>query len=81
MENYIKGRDYKILIYAKEDRESYNAAIKALAETKTMSGWDRVQGVTILKDCRIPDLYHGEDLAIIMERDNGNGEYSIKIMS
>lgn len=49
MENYIKARDYKILIYAKEDRESYNAAIKALTEAKTMSGWDRVQGVTILK--------------------------------
>lgn len=46
-----------------------------------MSRWDRVQGVTIHKDCRIPDLYHGDDLAIIMERDNGNGEYSIKIMS
>ena len=46
-----------------------------------MCGWDRVQGVTIHKDCRIPDLYHGDDLAIIMERDNGNGEYSIKIMS
>lgn len=76
-----KARDYKILIYDKEDRESYNAAIKALTEAKKMSGWDRVQGVTILKDCRIPDLYHGDDLAIIMERDNGKGEYSIKIMS
>lgn len=81
MEGYIKARDYKILIYDKEDRESYNAAIKALTEAKKMSGWDRVQGVTILKDCRIPDLYHVDDLAIIMERDNGKGEYSIKIMS
>lgn len=52
-----------------------------MTEAKKMSGWDRVQGVTILKDCRIPDLYHGDDLAIIMERDNGKGEYSIKIMS
>jgi hypothetical protein len=69
------------LIYDKEDRESYRAAINALTEAKKMSGWDRVQGVTIHKDCRIPDLYHGDDLAIIMERDNGNGEYSIKIMS
>lgn len=46
-----------------------------------MSGWDRVQGVTIHKDCRIPSLYHGEDLAIVMERDNGSGQYSIRIMS
>ena len=81
MEDFIKARDYKILIYIKEDREKYNAAIKALTETKKESGWDRVQGVTILKDCRIPSLYHGEDLAIIMERDNGAGQYSIKIMS
>ena len=71
MERYIKARDYKILIYDKEDRESYRAAINALTEAKKMSGWDRVQGVTIHKDCRIPDLYHGDDLAIIMERDNG----------
>ena len=81
MEDFIKARDYKILIYSKEDREKYNAAIKALTETKKESGWDRVHGVTILKDCRIPSLYHGEDLAIIMERDNGAGQYSIKIMS
>lgn len=54
---------------------------KALTETKKMSGWDRVQGVTIHKDCRIPSLYHGEDLAIVMERDNGSGQYSIRIMS
>lgn len=81
MEDFIKEKDYKILIYSKEDREKYNAAIKALTETKKESGWDRVQGVTILKDCRIPSLYHGEDLAVIMERDNGAGQYSIKIMS
>lgn len=81
MENFIKKHDYKILIYSKEDRNSYSAAIKALTETKAVSGWDRVQGVTICKDCRIPDIYHGDDLAIIMERDNGSGEYSIKIMS
>lgn len=81
MEEYIKERDYKILIYDKEDIESYNAAIKALTEAKKMSGWNRVQGVTIIGDCRIPDLYHGDDLAIIMERDNGKGEYNIKIMS
>lgn len=53
MERYIKARDYKILIYDKEDRESYRAAINALTEAKKMSGWDRVQGVTIHKDCRI----------------------------
>lgn len=81
MENHIKARDYAILIYAKEDIEKYRAAINALAETKKISGWDRVQGVTIHKDCRIPSLYHGEDLAIIMERDYGSGKYSIKIMS
>lgn len=83
MERYIKERDYTILIYAKEDRENYNAAIKALTETKKMNGWDRVQGVTIKRDCRIPDLYHGDDLAIIMERDegHGSGNYNIKIMS
>lgn len=52
MERYIKARDYKILIYDKEDRESYRAAINALTEAKKMSGWDRVQGVTIHKDCR-----------------------------
>lgn len=81
MENFIKKHDYTILIYNKEDRNSYDAAIKALTVAKKTSNWDRVQGVTIQKDCRIPDIYHGDDLAIIMERDNGNGEYSIKIMS
>lgn len=80
MENYIAKRDYQILIYAKEDREKYNAAIKALTETKKSSSWDSVQGVTIKSDCRIPNLYHGEDLAIIMERSDGSGQYNIKIM-
>lgn len=79
--NFIKEHDYAILVYAKEDTAKYTAAIKALTETKKMSGWDRVQGVTIHKDCRIPSLYHGEDLAIVMERDNGSGQYSIRIMS
>lgn len=81
MENFIKEHDYAILVYAKEDTAKYTAAIKALTETKKMSGWDRVQDVTIHKDCRIPSLYHGEDLAIVMERDNGSGQYSIRIMS
>lgn len=81
MENYIKERDYKILIYHKDDAEKYGAAMKALSESRKESGWDRVQGVRILKDCRIPALYHGDDLAIILERDNGSGNYSIKIMS
>lgn len=80
MEDYIAKRDYQILIYAKEDAEKYNAAIKALTETKRSSGWDSVQGVTIHRDCRIPNLYHGDDLAIIMERSNGSGQYNIKIM-
>ena len=35
MERYIKARDYKILIYDKEDRESYRAAINALTEDRT----------------------------------------------
>lgn len=80
MENYIAKRDYQILIYAKEDMEKYSAAMKALTETKRASGWDSVQGVTISRDCRIPDLYHGDDMAIIMERSNGSGQYNIKIM-
>lgn len=75
-----REHDYMILIYKAEDRDQYNAAIKALNETKKASGWDRISGVTILKDCRIPSLYHGNDLAIILERDNGNGNYSIKVM-
>lgn len=80
MTDYIAKRDYTILIYPKDDSEKYNAAIKALNQTKKASGWDRVQGVTVAKDCRNPNLYHGDDLAIICERDNGNGEYSIKMM-
>lgn len=80
MENFIKEHDYTILVYSKEDAEKYNAAIKALTETKKASGWDSVQGVTIHKDCRIPNIYHGDDLAIVMERYNGTGNYSIKIM-
>lgn len=80
MENFIKEHDYTILIYSKEDADKYNAAIKALTETKKASGWDSVQGVTIHKDCRIPNIYHGDDLAIVMERYNGTGNYSIKIM-
>ena len=80
MERYIAKRDYQILIYAKEDMEKYNAAIKALNETKQSSGWDRVCGVSIQKDCRIPSLYHGEDMAIIMERDNGSGKYNLRVM-
>lgn len=80
MVDHIAKRDYQILIYAKEDREKYEAAIKALTETKKQSGWDSVQGVTINSDCRIPNLYHGDDLAIIMERSYGSGQYSLKIM-
>lgn len=81
MEDFIKSKDYSILIYAKGDTTKYDAAIRALTEIKKISDWDSVQGVTIHEDCRIPALYHGEDLAIIMERYNGNGKYSIKIMS
>lgn len=80
MTDWIKTRDYKILIYSKGMIAEYNAAIKALEATKKEGGWDRICGVTIHKDCRIPSLYHGDDLAIIMERDNGSGDYSIKIM-
>ena len=80
MANFLYEHDYQILIYAKEDIEKYNVAIKALNEVKKTSGWDRVCGVQILKDCRIPDIFHGDDMAIIMERDNGSGQYSIKIM-
>ena len=68
MENFIRIHDYSILIYKEDDSEKYNAAIKALTETKKQSGQDRVQGVQILKDCRIPSIYHGNDYAIIMER-------------
>lgn len=81
MDRDIKTRDYTILIYDKADMLKYRAAIKALTETKEKGGWSRVQGVTIHRDCRIPSLYHGEDLAIIMERDYGKGEYNIKVMS
>lgn len=80
MENFIKEYDYTILIYSKEDKDKYSAAIKALTETKKASGWDSVQGVIINKDCRIPNIYHGDDLAIVMTRYNGEGNYSIKIM-
>ena len=73
--------DYMILIYSKEDSDKYRTAMDALTETKKVNGWDSVQGVTILQDCRIPDIYHGDDLAIIMERYNGDGNYSIKIMN
>lgn len=80
MAEWIKEHDYSILIFKAENIDQYNAAIKALNETKTMNGWDRVCGVTIEKDCRIPSIYHGKDLAIIMERDNGTGKYAISIM-
>lgn len=80
MADWITEHDYEILIYKKEDTDKYNAAIRALNEIKKESGWDRICGVTILGDCRIPSIYHGDDLAIIMERDNGSGNYSIKIM-
>lgn len=80
MENFIKKKDYSILIYSREKSDCHNAAIEALWQTKKANGWDRVEGVTILKDCRIPAIYHGNDLAIIMERDKGSGQYEIKIM-
>ena len=80
MENFIRKHDYSILIYKEEDRKKYDAVIKTLNETKKQSSWDRIQGVQILKDCRIPSIYHENDYAIIMERDNGNGNYTIKIM-
>lgn len=77
MERWIMEHDYTIIIYKKEDIDSYNTAIKVLNETKRVNGWDRIFGVTINKDCRIPSIYHGDDLAIIMECDNGNGNYNI----
>ncbi|WP_368282011.1 hypothetical protein [Coprococcus comes] len=81
MENYIMKHDFAILIYKEEDMIEYNAAIKALTATKKQSGWNRVQGVKINKDCRIPSIYHGNDWAIIMERDNGKGEYTIEVQN
>ena len=48
MENWIKKKDYAILIYSQENRDCYNAAMKALNQTKKAAGWDRIQGVTIL---------------------------------
>lgn len=80
MANWIKDHDFMILIYKKEDIDKYNAAIKALNEVRKESEWDRISGVTIHKDCRIPEIYHGNDLAIIMERDEGRGNYSVRIM-
>ena len=38
MENFIRIHDYSILIYKEDDSEKYNAAIKALTETKKQSG-------------------------------------------
>lgn len=80
MTNFNDDYDYAILIYKKEDGGKYNAAIKALTETKGLNGWDSVQGVTANKDCKIPSIYHGEYLAIVMTRYNGEGKYSLKVM-
>lgn len=40
MENWIKKKDYAILIYSQENRDCYNAAMKALNQTKKAAGWD-----------------------------------------
>lgn len=80
MSEWIKEHDYSILIFKEDEVDKYNAAIKALEATKKASGWDRISGVTIERDCRIPSIYHGNDLAIIMERDHGSGQYSITMM-
>lgn len=80
MSEWIKEHDYSILIFKAEEADKYTASIKALNATKKASGWDRVEGVTINKDCRIPSIYHGNDLAIILERDHGSGQYSITMM-
>lgn len=80
MEEFIMKRDYLIFIYREEDREKYNAVLKALAKSKHQGGWNRVQGVQIGNDCRIPSIYHGNDYAVIMERDEGHGWYTVEIM-
>ncbi len=80
MSEWIKEHDYRILIFKEGEVDKYNVAISVLEATKKESGWDRISGVTIMHDCRIPSIYHGNDLAIIMERDNGSGHYSITMM-
>ena len=72
-------RDCTILIYSKEDVSKYNTAIKVLEETKWESGWDIVRGLIFCNDYRIPQAYHGS-MAIVMERYNGTGKYSVKVM-
>lgn len=69
-----------ILIYKEKDFEKYQAVVKGFTYAKTPSGWDRVQGVQILEDCRIPSVYHGNDYAVIMEKYNGSGRYTIQVM-
>ena len=76
----MNNHDYKILIYSKENFDAYNAAIKALEATKKAGGWDRLYGGRILNDCMVPAMYHGNDFMILLERDNGSGEYSITVM-
>ncbi len=76
----MEMHDYKVLIYKKENFDAYNAAIKALEATKKESGWNRIYGGRIYKDCMVPAMYHGDDFMILMERDNGCGEYSITVM-
>jgi hypothetical protein len=81
MAEHIARSDYLIYIYKKEDSLKYNAAIKALeALNRIHPAWSRIQGVVVAKDCRIPNIYHGDDLAIIMENDEGNGNYTIMRM-
>ena len=80
MAEWIKEHDYSILIFKADDADKYTAAINALNVTKNASGWDRIEGVMIGKDCRIPSIYHGNDLAIICERDRGTGKYNITMM-
>lgn len=80
MAEWIKEHDYSILIFKADEANKYTAAINALEATKKASGWDRIEGVMIGKDCRIPAIYHGNDLAIICERDRGSGQYNITMM-
>jgi hypothetical protein len=81
MAERIDRSDYLIYIYKKEDSLKYNAAIKALEAINSIHpAWSRIQGVVVAKDCRIPSIYHGDDLAIIMERDDGKGNCTIMRM-
>lgn len=74
--------NYKVWIFKPEDKEKYDTIYKGLlAMLEHGAGKEEhISGGRVLKDCRIPELFHGDNWFIIIEQYSGSGQYKLQVM-